>query len=729
MKFSIAKGGLSIKKLLLSAIVISCLFLQACDEQPLNSPYPHIDPKKKILFSSFSERPKTLDPVKAYSSNEYLFIQQIYEPPLTYHYLLRPYQLKPQVLSQMPQIRYLDKDYKPVSADSKAIKYSEYAFELSPGIQYQPHPAFAKNNQGKYDYYPIDENFLEKKHIEKLSDFKNVASRELVAQDFIYQIKRLADPLNHSPIASLMAKQIVGFEAFAEQLKSKRQHNNKVDLRDYQMAGVSSADKYHYKIIIHGRYPQFIYWLAMPFFAPIPWEAEQFYQQPGMNDRNINLSWYPVGTGAFMLTENNPNRRMLMEKNPNYHPAFFPSTGMPTDKAQGYLAYAGKKLPMYDAILFSLEKESIPRWNKFLQGYYDFSGISNDSFDQAISISSSGKAILTPAMQQKHISLQSTTQPSIYYMGFNMLDDVVGGQSIKAQKLRQAISIAINYEEYISIFLNGRGQIAQGPIPPGINGYQAGQAGVNPYVYQWQKDGVHRKSLAVAKKLLAEAGYPDGRSLKTGKPLILNYDTPAGSGPEEKAYFAWLRKQFAAIGLSLNIRSTQYNRFQQKMRTGKAQIFSWGWNADYPDPENFLFLFLGANGKVKFHGENAANYHNSTFDRLFIKMRAMTNGAEREAIIAKMVAILQKDAPWIWGYYPKQLSLKQTWLSKTKPISIGSGSLQYLHIDPTRRAKLQNQWNKPVLWPLWSILLAFMIVLLPVVIAYYQRTYKPRKKI
>ena len=75
--------------------------------------------------------------------------------------------------------------------------------------------------------------------------------------------------------------------------------------------------------------------------------------------------------------------------------------------------------------------------------------------------------------------------------------------------------------------------------------------------------------MAYAKKLLADAGYPEGRDKKTGRPLILNYDVPASSGPDDKARFDWLRKQFQQLGIELNIRATQYNRFQQKMRTGK----------------------------------------------------------------------------------------------------------------------------------------------------------------
>jgi hypothetical protein len=71
--------------------------------------------------------------------------------------------------------------------------------------------------------------------------------------------------------------------------------------------------------------------------------------------------------------------------------------------------------------------------------------------------------VLSEQMRLHHLKLQMSVDPSISYMGFNMLDDVVGGYSERARKLRQAIAIAMNYEDFISIFLNGRGVIAQGP--------------------------------------------------------------------------------------------------------------------------------------------------------------------------------------------------------------------------------------------------------------------------
>lgn len=191
----------------------------------------------------------------------------------------------------------------------------------------------------------------------------------------------------------------------------------------------------------------------MPFFSPIPWEADQFYSQANMDDKNLTFDWYPIGTGPFMLVENNPNRQMVLQKNPNYAQEIFNSEGTDDDKKAGYLAHAGQPLPLIDKAIYTLEKETIPRWNKFLQGYYDLSGISADSFDQAIQIGDTGEPSLTDSMKAKQIRLTQTIDPTIYYLGFNMRDPVVGGSSERARKLRLAISIAVNFDENIAIFL------------------------------------------------------------------------------------------------------------------------------------------------------------------------------------------------------------------------------------------------------------------------------------
>lgn len=706
-------------------VVLVAALLLSCQGQLLNNPYPAEDSSKNILYSSFDERPKHLDPAQSYTESEALFTQQIYEPPLQYHYLKRPYTLIPLSATEIPKPIYVDKDDNYLSDDAplEAVAFSIYQINIKPNAYYQPHPALAVNSQG----LPAYRGLTSLKDIYTLSDFKQTGTREVVAADYVYQIKRLAHPRIHSPIFGVMSDHIVGLKEYGKTLSEAETRNREsaqspyLDLSQYHLEGATVVDRYTYRIKIKGKYPQFVYWLAMPFFAPIPPEVEQFYAQPGMAEKNFNLDWYPLGSGPYMLTTHDPNRQMVLERNPNFSGELYPAEGEPEDYAKGLLIDAGKKMPFIEKAVFSLEKETIPYWNKFLQGYYDSSGISSESFDQAIRVDPEGEAALAPEMRAKGIYLSTSVQTSSLYFGFNMLDPVVGGYDEARRKLRLAISIALDYEEFISIFRNGRGIAAQGPIPPGIFGYVEGKEGVNPYIYDWVGDKPKRKSLAEAKRLLSEAGYPGGRG-KNGKPLLLYLDT-TGGGPDDKSRMDWLRKQLQNIDIQLVIRHTDYNRFQDKMLKGTAQLFQWGWNADYPDPENFLFLLHGPNSKVGKNGENAANYNNPEYNMLFEQMKNMENSPARQEIINKMVDIARRDAPWAWGFHPKQYALIHSWQKNVKVNLMARNTLKYKRIDPQLRAEKRKQWNQPVSWPLYVGLGVVVLAILP---AFY--TYRRREK-
>ncbi len=699
--------------------VIPLLLLVGCDSAPLNNPYPAKEGTENILYGAFSERPKHLDPAQSYSSNEIVFTAQIYEPPFQYHYLKRPYTLIPLTAAAVPTPTYLNTRHRrlPANTPSQHIAFSLYEIRLRPGIRYQPHPAFAKGKTGDYLYHSLTEKQCDA--IDRLSDFKESGTRELTAEDYLYEIKRLAHPKIHSPIYGFMSEYIVGLKELGARLRAEEEKGPGafLDLRASPLSGVEVVDRYTYRIKIYGKYPQFIYWLAMPFFAPIPWEADRFYSQRGLIDKNITLDWYPVGTGPYRMTVNNPNRKMVMEKNPYFHEERYPSDGEKDEDAKALLADAGRTLPFIDKAIYSLEKEDIPTWNKFLQGYYDASGISSDSFDQAIRMDASGDAGLTDAMKEKGIRLLTSASPTTYYIGFNMLDATVGGYSESARRLRRAIAIAIDQEESIEIFNNGRGIAMQGPLPPGIFGYREGKLGMNQYLYDWVNGKPERKPIADAQKLLAEAGYPEGREIRSGKPLILYFDT-TGTGPDDKAHYDWLRKQFEKIHIALVIRNTDYNRFQDKMLKGTAQMFQWGWHADYPDPENFLFLLYGPNAKVGKNGENATNYFDPTFDRLFDQMRNMENGPARAALIDRMVERIRRDTPWASGFHPKSFGLYHAWYGNIKPNPMAYNTLKYVRLSPMLRTEKRGQWNQPVWWPMMVLGASLVAGTIPALMTY-----------
>ena len=692
--------------------------LAACSPKPVNSPYARGHEQENILYTAFSQRsPKYLDPASSYSTDETPFTYSIYEPLYGYHYLKRPYELVPRAASSIDAPRYLDADGNtlPDDAPGEEVAISEYDIAIQPGIEFQPHPAFAKDSDDAHRYWPMDRSDIEGRF--SMSDFAHTGSRELTAHDYVYALKRLASPRVVSPIFGLLSGHIEGMQEYGQRLreqdeKARSEQGSNIrlpwlDLRKENFSGVQALDDHTIRIRVQGKYPQFKYWLAMTFTAPVPWEADRFYHQPGMAEQNLSLNTWPVGTGPYMLTESVINRRHVLSRNPNFRGEPYPCEGEAGDEQAGLLADCGKQTPFIDRIEFSLEKESVPLMGKFLQGYYDIPEVGRGDYGVSMQVAAGDYVEKAELYADRNIQIRSATAAQQFYLGFNWLDPVVGEgdtpeQKERNQKLRQAISIAFDWEQFVSIFQDDQAQVAHGPVPPDVLGYQPLPEGMNNQVYEETDGRVQRRDLDEARQLLKEAGYPDGRDEKTGKPLILHFDSAGGTG--SSAMLDWMRKQLAQIDIELEIRATDYNRFQDKMRRGTAQMYMWGWVADYPDAENFLFLLYGPNAKVENGGENASNYQSDEFDRLFDEMRFLDDGPEKEAIIHRMIKIVQKDAPWMFGYFPKSGGAWHGWVANAKPTQMVRNTLQYYRIDPELRARSIQSWNAPVWWPLWLLL-------------------------
>lgn len=714
----------------IAAVAIVAGLVAACTpDTPVNSPYPAGAMKENTLYTAFVKRsPKYLDPASSYSTDETPYTYNIYEPLYAYHYLKRPYELIPRAAQEISHPVYLDAQGNrlPDDAPGDTIAESVYDIKIRPDIRYQPHPAFARRDDGSYAYFPLAAGELDDKFY--LPDFPLTGSRELTADDFVYAFRRLASPRVVSPIYSLMADYVVGMKEYGDHLRERDKAQRTtvpagsrdlpwLDLREPDgFDGVQAVDPHTLRIRVKGKYPQFKYWLAMTFTAPIPWEADRFYSQPGMAAHDLSLNTWPVGTGPYMLVESLPNWRHVLARNPNYHGEPYPCEGEPEDRANGMLADCGKPTPFIDRAVFSVEKEALPLSGKFLQGYYDIPQVERGEYGVAMLVAAGDSPDKAQRYREHGIRLPTTVETSNWYMGFNWLDPIVGqgdtpARAEKNRKLRQAISIAFDWEEYINVFEDGQAAPAYGPVPPGVLGYQPLPEGNNPVVYDLVDGKPVRKSLDVARKLLAEAGYPGGRSAETGAPLVLYYDAMTGGGASPQ--FDWMRRQLAKLGIQMDVRSTDYNRFQDKMRRGTAQLFLWGWNADYPDAENFLFLLYGPNAKAKAGGENAANYENPEFDKLFEQMKFLDDGPEKEAIIARMVKLVQQDAVWMFGWFPMSGGAYQQWVGNAKPTQMVRNTLQYMKLDPPLRDQKVDEWNRPLWWPLALIVLLVAIAVIP----------------
>lgn len=675
----------------------------------MNSPRPGLSGAENVLYSPFSGRsPKTLDPAASYSSDETAYTYSIYEPPYRYHYLKRPYEVVPRTAAAVLPPEYYDQAGRrlPDTARPEEIAESRYVIPIKRGILFAPHPCFAKNDAGGLLYADLPEE--KAAALKSPLELPEKGTRELTAEDYVYAMKRIASPRTVSPAFSSLAEHIIGLKAMREAVSRAEKAQGRpafLDLRaiPFPEDGVKALDSHSLQIRVKGKYPQFKNWLAMSFFAPVPWEAEQFYANPGFRSSSIGLTWWPVGTGPYMMEKFEENRLQSMARNPLFRGEPYPCEGAPGDAEAGLLKDCGKPMPFIDRIVFTAEKEAIPLKTKFLQGYYDSPAIDRTDVGQGFLVEASDSPEKAAEYREKRIRFPKSSDLSVMYLGFNMLDPVLGAgktpeEAARHRALRQALSIAIDWEEAISIFQKDQATPLMGPLPPGLS---ASLPPINPVVYRMKNGKPARRSIEEAKALLAKAGYPGGRDAKTGRPLVLGFDYQQ-SAAGAKTLLDWYQKQFAKLGIQLEIRATDYNRFQDKMMRGAAQIFVWGWAADYPDPENFLFLLYGPNAKAvtRGSGENAANYQSAAYDRLFDRMRYEDEGPEKDRLVSQMVALLQEDAPWSFGYAPDSAAAYHEWVLNAKPSSMIRDSLEYLRLDTELRAKRIDEWNRPVWWPL-----------------------------
>ena len=120
-------------------------------------------------------------------------------------------------------------------------------------------------------------------------------------------------------------------------------------------------------------------------------------------------------------------------------------------------------------------------------------------------------------------------------------------------------------------------------------------------------------------------------------------------------------------------------------------------------------------------GENASNYANAEFDRLFAQMKDLDNGPQRQTLIDHMNHIVQHDAPWIFCFYPKSYTLAHSWLHNRKPTDVGHNGLKYQRIDVAERERRRAEWNEPVLWPLALVVVALAALAVPALLGYRRR--------
>jgi ABC-type transport system substrate-binding protein len=184
--------------------------------------------------------------------------------------------------------------------------------------------------------------------------------------------------------------------------------------------------------------------------------------------------------------------------------------------------------------------------------------------------------------------------------------------------------------------------------------------------------------------------------------------------------YEFLVSAWRQLGLDVQIVATTYNQFQDRVRRGAYQIFQWGWIADFPDPENFLFLLECSNAQSKSKGPNTSNFCNDRYDTLYREMKNLPNDERRAKLIGQMLAIVEKERPWIELYHSEDYTLSHAWLVNSKSMGLSNPLYKYKDVKPDLRVGLRAEWNKPVQWPLYALLLLIIAATVPAVRTYYR---------
>ncbi len=483
--------------------------------------------------------------------------------------------------------------------------------------------------------------------------------RELVAADYAYSLKRLLDPALRSPWSWIVEGKLVG----GDELEAAAKAHGKFDY-DAPLPGLEVVDRYTLRIRLKQADYRFAYVLAMPETAAVAREVVEAYG----ND----LGAHPVGTGPYVLKEYQRSNRIVLEANAGYRKVVFDEAIPPNpDDATLARALRGKRLPAIGRIEISVIEEGQPRWLAFLGGELDYlQPFPIDFVDQLLD---DGK--LKPALAAKGIQHKLLLRPNTWWAYFNMDDPVVGGYTPEKIALRRAISMGFNTDEFIRVLNHGRAIPAQGPVPPDIAGYDPTQR-TQAQVYD----------PGAARALLDRFGYKDRdsdgyRKLPAGTPLVIEqWSTPVSRARQQDELW---KKNMDAIGIRMVFKKDRLPELRKMARAGKLQMRVDGWNADYPDAENFMQLLYGPNvGQA-----NDSRFRLPEFDRLYEQARMLPDSAERTRIFDRMTELVVAYAPWKLTDHLLEDHVIQPWVIGYKPHPIRSDIWKYLDIDESRRAR------------------------------------------
>ena len=487
------------------------------------------------------------------------------------------------------------------------------------------------------------------------------APRELTAADHAFALKRILDPAVQSPWLWMLEGKIAG----ADDVRAKALKTGKFDY-DAQIAGITVVDRYTLKIRLNAADLRFLYVLAVPNTAAMAREVVEAY--------GIDIGAHPVGTGPFMLGQYKRSSRIELVANPGYREVTYSPAGPVPPASEAVAAgLKGKRLPLVARIDISILEEGQGRWLAFLNREIDYLPLlPANLIDQALT---TGK--LKPELAAKGILHQVLVRPNVTFTYFNMEDPVVGGYAPPRIALRRAIGMAFNNEEAVRVLYKGRALPTNGPIPPDI-------AGFNPKL----KTNAQLFDPAAAKALLDKFGYKDRdgdgyRENPEGKALVIERWSPPTSVARERDEL-W-KKNLDAIGIRVVFKYDKMPGLRRLGRQGRLPMRDDGWNADYPDAENFMQLLYGPSvGQA-----NYSRFNLPEFNQLFETARKLPDSPERTRLFDRMTELVVAYAPWRIRNNDLEDALAHPWVRYYVPHPMRNEGWMYMDVDEKQRVKAQ----------------------------------------
>lgn len=551
---------------------------------------PVAAPAAKVLRIA-SESETGFDPARVGDARSFRVIAHIFEPLLRYDPLARPVRLQPLTAQALPE---------------PSPDFRTWTVRLRPGILFTDDPAFGGR------------------------------PRELVAADYAYTLRRLADPANKSPgWSSLEQAGISGLAALRrEAIDRKRPFDY-----DRPVPGLQVLDRYTLRFQLDAGRPRFPQWLAEVATGAV---AREVIEAAG--DKTMER---PVGTGAFRLALWRRSSQIVLERNPLYREVRYDAQPA-ADDAQGQAVLArlkGRRLPMVDRVEISIIDEKQPIWLAFLNGQTDWIELPDVFTDSAYP---GGR--LAPHLARKGIQAERTVLPSTYYTMFNMDDPLVGGYAPAQVALRRAIGLAIDVPREISLLRHGSGVAAQSPVTPHLSGYDAA----------WRSE-MSSYDPPRARALLELYGWRDRdgdgwRETPEGRPLVLQMATQPTQ--EMRRFDELMRRDLRAVGLRVEFQTALWPEQYKAARAGQLMMWSVSGRASSPDGLQGLLRYDGA----ALGGINLARFDRPEMNALIARLLALPDGPEREAAFDEAKRLTVAWMPYKLRSHLVQITLSQPWL-------------------------------------------------------------------